>query len=226
MCYDTRRDRVYIGKGSEFSAYDIQANAWTSLASSAVGSGVQSCMNYDAENDVVLVNIYNASSGGDAVKVYNPAANQWTSGLRAMPSTTAYRPCYNAFYDPVLNVHFFFGAGDSNDDGVMLAYRYKGGTPSVVRGREKACMTSPVISVSPNPARKNVTLHLEGAAGVPERMGIYDLRGRLLVDLTQTANRIDGPAMAWDASGLSNGIYLVKASWNERVMTARLLIQK
>lgn len=29
------------------------------------------------------------------------------------------------FYDPVLNVYFYYFAGDSNDDGSMWVYRYQ-----------------------------------------------------------------------------------------------------
>jgi hypothetical protein len=31
----------------------------------------------------------------------------------------------NAFYDPLLNAHFFHIAGDSDDNGVIAVYRYK-----------------------------------------------------------------------------------------------------
>ena len=36
--------------------------------------------------------------------------------------------CWNGFYSPELNAHFFHVAGDSADDGRIWAYRYKKAT--------------------------------------------------------------------------------------------------
>ena len=33
--------------------------------------------------------------------------------------------CWNGFYSPELNAHFFHIAGDSRDDGTIWVYRYK-----------------------------------------------------------------------------------------------------
>ena len=35
------------------------------------------------------------------------------------------RECGHGFYSPEVNAHFFYMAGDSNDNGTMWAYRYK-----------------------------------------------------------------------------------------------------
>jgi hypothetical protein len=55
--------------------------------------------------------------------VYDPADNKWT-GRRPLPRGYP-RGVTNAFYDPKSNAHFLHVAGDSRDNGVVWAYRYR-----------------------------------------------------------------------------------------------------
>jgi hypothetical protein len=86
-------------------------------------------MNYDAANDVVVLcyhdNVGPANTGRKerGVFVYDPVTNAWGDVPLAVPKE--FCKCPSSFYDPVLNAHFIHCAGDSADDGVMLAYRYK-----------------------------------------------------------------------------------------------------
>jgi len=56
------------------------------------------------------------------VFIYDPKKNTW-SGPSPLPAGMA--GAANICYDPELNVHFIYVAGDSAPGGAMYAYRYK-----------------------------------------------------------------------------------------------------
>jgi hypothetical protein len=139
-CLDTKRQRIYMGSNKDLWCYDLKANAFIDLQAKGLPppnvdnyvygpfSTARSVMNYDAVNDVVVV-CYHGNVGansplkGRGVYVYDPAANAWGEAPRTVPKE--FGKCPSSFYDPELNVHFIHCAGDSADDGTMLAYRYK-----------------------------------------------------------------------------------------------------
>src|SRR4029077_1567883 len=88
----------------------------------------QAVMDYDSANDAVIL-IYHALDSRPEEKkhrgvyVYEPAANSWSGPIAPLP--TEFRLCASGFYSPELNAHFIHCAGDSDDNGVMLVYRYK-----------------------------------------------------------------------------------------------------
>ena len=92
------------------------------------GGGVHSNLTYDAVNDVVILNRYAPagpkSSGDLGIHVYDPAKNAWEEKPRPYPEKLRWRQT-SAFYDPALNVHFYFTAPDSGDAGTMYVYRYR-----------------------------------------------------------------------------------------------------
>ena len=128
-CLDTRRERAYSGKGRTFIYYDMKTNAWSSAEASKppvdLGGGLGETMTYDSVNDVMVLNAYMGRRG---VFLYSPAEGRWLSDKpRALPDgfTAQYRDQANAFYDPEFNAHYYFVAGDSQDNGIMWVYRYK-----------------------------------------------------------------------------------------------------
>ena len=82
-------------------------------------------MHYNTAVDTVL---YFALSGkGQGIYAYDPDANEWTLVTSEFPKDwhAQWRRASHAFYDPKLNVHFIFEAGDSMSKGKMRVYRYK-----------------------------------------------------------------------------------------------------
>jgi hypothetical protein len=134
-CYDSKRDRVYLCNDKEEvipHAYDVKTGKWvaprpktqpatreTRILRSASGA-----LTYDSVNDVVLFFQFRARGGAEpGYYVYEPADNKWT-GRRPLPRGYS-RGVTNAFYDPKSNAHFLHVAGDSRDNGVVWAYRYR-----------------------------------------------------------------------------------------------------
>jgi hypothetical protein len=139
-CLDTARNRVYIGGGAypvssgphAFWCYDVAMNAWIDLSPTGqppggdnrYGTNVAS-MNYDSANDAVVLRYSDpgASASSRRIYAYAPSTNAWSSKA-ALPSGFGATDTVGSFYCAELNVHFFHVAGDSEDDGVVWAYRY------------------------------------------------------------------------------------------------------
>jgi hypothetical protein len=137
-CYDSKRDRIYMGGGSYPSApkgtnalwiYDLKTNSWIDPQPKGSAGGSTSyatnyaLMAYDSVNDVVVLIRHAAAKEHLGVFIYTPAINSWSDG--PVSSVKATGRCKSGFYDAALNAHFVFGAGDSDDDGTMWVYRYK-----------------------------------------------------------------------------------------------------
>ncbi len=145
-CFDSKRERIYIGGGSypvapegtrAFWAYDLKTNAWIDPAPKGApcrGSNSfptkNALMVYDAAHDVVLL-VFHSHHDDKPEKlgifVYDPQANAWADEPLTIPGKLGGdRNPKNGFYDPGLNAIFLHSAGDSRDDGVIWVYRYKG----------------------------------------------------------------------------------------------------
>jgi hypothetical protein len=64
--------------------------------------------------------------GGAGIRIYDPAQDIWSKAAPP-PEEPEIQWKYkqiHGFYDPVLNAHFYFLAGDSGDNGSILVYRY------------------------------------------------------------------------------------------------------
>ena len=131
-CYDSKRGRVYRndgdgGKGKGLMAYDIEANTWLTLDPKGDWPEAQNTngafYEYDSALDLVIVLQMRGATAG--VLAYDPAANAWQSRLPLPADGPKFQFAGNTFYDPDLNAYFCHVAGDSADNGVMWAYRYK-----------------------------------------------------------------------------------------------------
>jgi Galactose oxidase, central domain len=138
-CYDPKRDRIYLGGGDYPPAkgpnalwiYDIRTNSWIDPMPKGSPGGTlygtdTSELHYDSASDTVL--LFRHGDDAKGIFAYSPARNEWTTVSTRLPS-----PFYrdygtggsSGFYDPALNAHFVFLAGDSGDNGTMFVYRYK-----------------------------------------------------------------------------------------------------
>lgn len=148
-CYDTKRDRIYIGgsdktdvtEGNLLWIYDVKAHAWIDpkpKGQPCGGSTDYSCnlaiMNYDAVNDVVVVFRHYLRDGESpsvrGIYVYDPVQNEWTTAGHEIPQgplpAWKNRSHPSGFYDATLNGHFCYMASDG-EPGSMFVYRYRRG---------------------------------------------------------------------------------------------------
>ncbi len=139
-CYDPKRDRVYLGGGgypatsgpNALWTYDIKTDRWADPAPGgyAVGTyyGTNGAMLHcDLAADQVLLFRYRGEDRG--VFAYDPETNQWRKSGELPAAWPAFLIVNGSsgFYAPDLNVHFFHLAGDSRENGRILAYRHTEG---------------------------------------------------------------------------------------------------
>ena len=143
-CYDSKRDCIYLGGGSypvapddghAFWMYDLKANRWVDLkpkGKPCQGSNSYNTNNalmvYDRANDKVLLLMHSYHYDKPervGVYVYDPVTNSWDAHAFALPEKLRNKQSKNGFYHPDLNVVFLHSAGDSQDDGVVWAFRFK-----------------------------------------------------------------------------------------------------
>ncbi len=136
-CYDHKREWIYAvhaqrkdpKRTNRLTIYDIANNKWiTPKTKGDAGGGMESgraFFTYDSVNDVAALHIH------DKHHIYDPETETWT----ALPKTLAAKLNWGAssgFYDPELNAHFYFNAGDSNvNPGNMWVWRYGVGNAGV-----------------------------------------------------------------------------------------------
>jgi hypothetical protein len=103
-----------------FYVYDLKTETWTKpeVKSETYPAGCR-VVHYDSANDAVVM-----MHGDKKLYAYHPETKAWDNPL-PIPAGVFGGEALNAFYDPELNVHFVFSAGDSGDNGTMWAYRYK-----------------------------------------------------------------------------------------------------
>lgn len=134
-CYDSKRNRIYRndGDGSDAAkdglmAYDVKNNSWSYLKPKGKAPDVSMGTNsayyeYDADLDLVVVIQMTGKSLG--VHTYNPKTNSWMDALPFPANGPRFPFAANICYDRALNVYFCHLARDSEDNGVVWAYRYK-----------------------------------------------------------------------------------------------------
>jgi hypothetical protein len=125
-CYDPKRKRIYFGT----CCYDLEEKRWAPMSKEGRPEGFKASpnngsMTYDVASGVML---WHGKAIGDHghIAVYDPDADKWSVLKRTFPKLKTRWQVMSGFYDPVLNVHFYYLAIDSRTSGVgMLAYRYK-----------------------------------------------------------------------------------------------------
>jgi hypothetical protein len=124
-CYDPKRNRVYVARKELFLAYDVAADAWSPIKGEGQPADLGSCafgaITLDTHEDALLI----CRAGRTGVDIYHPERNAWTRAAAPPADVDWRRRNVNGFYDPALNAHFYHLAGDSDDNGLMLVYRYR-----------------------------------------------------------------------------------------------------
>ena len=108
-------------------AYDIGSNTWSHLKPK--GNGLEAMgtngayYEYDPLLDIVVVIQMRGKTPG--VFTYDPQTNTWADPLPFPADGPKFQFAANTCYDRELNVYLCHVAGDSDDNGVVWAYRYK-----------------------------------------------------------------------------------------------------
>ncbi len=128
VAYDTRRQQLYMGPGSDGAmmgtfVYDIATSTWSRPnqdgGPQSFGTNHASAI-YDPTHDVITLFHYTDR----LIYTYDPNTDRWSSSAMPAEVSVSY-PSYHAFYDPDLNAYFVYVATDSATNGDMWAYRHR-----------------------------------------------------------------------------------------------------
>ncbi len=131
-CYDSRRNRIYSNEGDSsegqgLMAYDIEKNLWIELKPRGVAPAADDTngafYEYDSRLDRVVAIHFRGKTPG--VFTYDPQANSWSGPLPFPIDGPKFSFAANTCYDSDLNACICHVAGDSEDNGIVWAYRYK-----------------------------------------------------------------------------------------------------
>jgi hypothetical protein len=141
-CYDSKRDRFYLGDIlSQFYSYDVQTRTGTKISTTETYpmnfTFNQGSACYDSINDVVLIFDFIQHE----IYLFDPEANTWKGAIPF--SYTITNQTNRAFYDPQLGVCFILSVSDSDDKGIMWVYKFRG---SAVAEKEKSLRSVKLIA--------------------------------------------------------------------------------
>jgi hypothetical protein len=150
LCYDSKRDRLYIFNRDQLSipwTYDCKTNMLMDLeaknqpypASNSYEQGklmlgsTSSNVHYDSVADVVVMRVRIKKGTGDprningtslGLAIFDAVKNEWHREFVPLPADLDLGGAWNSFYAPELNVHVFHISGDSRSNGRVLLYRH------------------------------------------------------------------------------------------------------
>jgi hypothetical protein len=146
-CYDSRRDRIYLGGGiypargrevkpgeSALWTFDVKTETFARLQPEVNPTPTsyatnRAMMYYDSVNDAVLLfhhRVRRKSREVRRVYAYHPGKNEWEVVADDPPQLKRRgNPTWTGFYDPEFNAHIMHTACDGRANGTMWAYRYK-----------------------------------------------------------------------------------------------------
>ncbi|PCJ57661.1 MAG: hypothetical protein COA79_15560 [Planctomycetota bacterium] len=124
-CYDSKRERIYIAKGTFFGYFDLKLEVWVKVKGKNQKEQFKSKpMTFDTASGVIIF------FTGKTLIIYNPDSNKWTQGATHFPGKKRWaRNPHTSFYSKKYNVHYFYAAQSANarwnSGAFWQVYRYK-----------------------------------------------------------------------------------------------------
>jgi hypothetical protein len=117
------------------------------------------------------------------------------------------------------------GDGDGDDDGGGTGSGDGGIGTSDPNDRADVPVDFALGSAYPNPFNPGTVVPFELASAGPVRLAVYDVTGRQVALLANTTMAAGRHSVAWDASGLPSGVYVIqlRAGGKQFVSKATLL---
>ena len=92
--------------------------------------------------------------------------------------------------------------------------------------KNAARVTQPGINIFPQPASATVTVRITGMLNKKVEAGVYNASGKKVKDLFDATSSLQVLTFSLDVSGWDNGMYTVKAKFNDRNMTMDFKVEK
>ncbi len=99
-------------------------------------------------------------------------------------------------------------------------------TSSIVAGISAPTLEGVAMTVSPNPVSDKANISFDFSKSFSGELGVYDLAGRLVKSLALGAKLVGIQTIELDASAFQNGVYIVRLSNDEGVLTQKMVINR
>ncbi|MFK5855496.1 MAG: C25 family cysteine peptidase, partial [Bacteroidota bacterium] len=136
----------------------------------------------------------------------------------------------NEIYKTIGTSFEFAGLVDqegSTKDGVMAEILYFFGINYLWTGIDNNVIDNIDVLAYPNPASDIVTIEIEMDSSNEISLGIIDLTGRKIADISKEENLEQGThSFTWNTSGVEAGIYLYKITIGNNSVTRKIVVNK
>ena len=157
----------------------------------------------------ITTDTWHAQSASN-IPIFSPTRSDAVWHVSATPIST---------YGVVFFAKFYYGSPSQ-----AWVYLYNHSERSSVESETRAGSSgNNSLFASPNPIHTSTFIRASGPNGKAASVKVYDIKGREVADLSK--NLKAGGRAAWTPSGLSAGVYIVKAVAGNRSLSRTLLYQ-
>ncbi len=192
-------------------------------------NGANDAYNYLVDNFYVVgLNIFKTEEGSN-IAVYTPQnLAVITGGLREASNVGGMDNApiiYMRFFKKIFNEIFLAesepsGESGNDSDGDGIPYVAGGNVATVFAAQAKYIINVTSarndfkedisMRVYPNPVKRIATIELNGSSDENIRLSVYDIAGREIQIITETAILLKTNTVKWDTNELQNGLYFVR----------------
>jgi hypothetical protein len=214
--WDSKRDLWVFRNGTGVCTYNPVTKKYSSLPGCGISdlSGIA----YDSKYDAYFV----VGKTANTAKVYHPDKGRWEA-LGGPSVLFQNNVDMYLTYDPVTEKICMVTDADLPK---YYTYKYVPGDLGVDMGSGKS--VGPGLAVSPNPFKSVIRIKVRCKAYGVKRvtLQVYNIAGKQVAELTPYASRLTPNAYTWSATDLPSGIYILKATINNRQFSRKLFLQK
>jgi len=218
LCLDPDGSRADIGLLGGPSAVFVAPGAVDGLVLTHLGDGeIRLNWNPGSESDLDRYVIYR-----DTSEVFIPSP---VKAIASVPHPTDFLD------DTPPAGDWYYLVAVVNEDGYCGGYSVKVHTSGVSAVSDPLPKIMAIASIAPNPFNPRTTIRFDVGRSGPVRLGIFDVRGRLVQDLV-TGTLASGRHQAvWDGRDRSGraaaaGVYFVRLTGEGKSLTAKMVLAK
>jgi hypothetical protein len=218
LCLDPDGSRADIGLLGGPSADFVAPGAVDGLVLTQLGDGeIRLTWNPGGESDLDSYVIYR-----DTSEVFIPSP---VKAIASVPHPTAFLD------DTPPAGDWYYLVAVVNEDGYCGGYSVKVHTSGVSAVSDALPKIMAIASIAPNPFNPRTTISFDVGRSGPVRLGIFDVRGRLVQDLVTGTLAPGRHQTVWDGRDRSGraaaaGVYFVRMTGEGKSLTAKMVLAK
>jgi hypothetical protein len=194
---------------------------YTCVISNAAGTVTSNVITISLERPAVII----SNSGSETVTLSNIGAQgffQWKLNGNDIPNATAQNYVATVSGDYACTVTNSCGAFISNTISVTI-YTAKQSTSNNV---ESSVLNEMRLKIAPNPVSSSTTISFSLPQSERVSIKIFDMSGRLIATLAETAFAAGQHQLKWDVGNVKTGVYVMRLQAGNYTETRKLVVAK